>query len=131
TSWVAASTDPGAASGLITIRSGHISTLTTSETLDQLIVEAGGTLRINNSRTLYIGNGSEPFDLDVYGTVDNYGSINTASNPGSAIRFNNGSFYNHRLNGSTIPEATWLINSTCAIVAVSGTLPSGLNQIFG
>ncbi|MDX9727666.1 MAG: DUF2341 domain-containing protein, partial [Bacteroidales bacterium] len=131
TSWVAASSDPGAGSGLITVRSGHIATLTTSETLDQLIVEAGGTLRINNSRTLYIGNGSEPFDLDVYGTVDNYGSINITSNPGSAIRFNNDSFYNHRLNGGTIPEANWLLNSTCAIVAVSGTLPSGLNQIFG
>jgi hypothetical protein len=131
TSWIAALTDPGSASGLITVRSGHTATLTISETLDQLIVEAGGTLRINSSRTLYIGNGSEPFDLEVYGRVNYYGSINTTSNPGSAIRFNNDSFYNHRLNGGTIPEATWLINSTCAILAVSGTLPSGLNQVFG
>ena len=131
TSWIAALTDPGSASGLITVRSGHTATLTISETLDQLIVEAGGTLRINSSRTLYIGNGSEPFDLDVYGTVNNYGSINTTSNPGSAIRFNNDSFYNHRLNGGTIPEASWLVNSTCSIVAVTSTLPSGLNQVFG
>ena len=131
TSWVAAATDPASSSGVITVRNGHTATLTTSETLDQLIIEAGGTLRINSSRTLYIGNGPEAFDLDVYGTIDNYGSINTTSNPGSAIRFNNGSFYNHRLNGGTIPEASWLVNSTCSIVAVTSTLPSGLNQVFG
>ncbi|MGE5347724.1 MAG: hypothetical protein ACM3NP_00470, partial [Actinomycetota bacterium] len=131
TAWVAASVDPSLGSGVITIRNGHTATVATSETLDQLIVEAGGTLRINNSRNLNLGNGAELYDLEVYGTVDNYFSINTTSNPGAAIRFHDNSVYNHRLNGGTIPEATWLTNSTCAVLGVTTTLPAGLNQIFG
>ncbi len=131
TAWVAASTDPSLASGEITIRNGHTATLTTSETLDQLVVEAGGTLRINTSRNLYLGNGAEPYDLEVYGTVDNYNNINTTANPGAAIRFNDNSVYNHRLNGGNIPTATWNITSTCYILSVSNTLPTGLNQVFG
>lgn len=59
TAWVAASVDPSLGSGVITIRNGHTATVATSETLDQLIVEAGGTLRINNSRNLNLGNGAE------------------------------------------------------------------------
>ena len=131
TAWVNAAVDPGLGSGVITIRNGHTATVATSETLDQLIVETGGILRVNNSRNLYIGNGVEPFDLEVYGTVDNYFNINTSLNPGSAIRFNDNSLYNHRLNGGSIPEATWLTNSTCAILQVSNTIPTGLNQVFG
>ena len=131
TAWVAAAVDPGLGSGVITIRNGHTATVATSETLDQLIVEAGGTLRVNNSRNLNIGNGAEAFDLEVYGTVDNYNNINTAANPGSAIRFHDNSFYNHRLDGGTIPEATWLTNSTCVIMGASSIFPAGINQIFG
>ncbi len=131
TAWVAASVDPGLGSGVITIRNGHLATLASSETLDQLIVEAGGTLRVNNLRNLTIGNGADPFDLEVYGTIDNYSNINTAANPGAAIRFNNNSLYNHRLNGGTVPVATWLTNSTCEIMSVTNTIPAGLNQIFG
>ncbi|MRS03072.1 hypothetical protein EG832_07600, partial [bacterium] len=131
TAWVAASVDPSLGSGVITIRNGHTATVATSETLDQLIVEAGGTLRINTSRNLNLGNGTEIYDLEVYGTVDNYFNINTTVNPGAAIRFHDNSLYNHRLNGGTIPEATWLTNSTCAVLGVTTTLPAGLNQIFG
>ena len=131
TAWVAAATDPGLGSGVITIRNGHIATLASSETLDQLIVEAGGTLRVSVSRNLNIGNGVEPFDLDVYGTVENNGNINVAANPGAAIRFNDNSVYNHRLNGGAIPEATWLTNSTCLITGVTNILPGGMNQVFG
>ncbi|MDM8004373.1 MAG: DUF2341 domain-containing protein, partial [Bacteroidota bacterium] len=129
TAWVAAAVDPGLASGVITIRNGHRATLTVTETLDQLIVEAGGTLRVNT--TLTLGNGAEPFDLEVSGIVDNYSSINTSVNPGSAIRFNNGAAYNHRLNGGTIPDATWMVSSTCSILMITNTIPAGLNQIFG
>ncbi len=131
TAWVAAAVDPALPSGVITIRNGHTATVFSSETLDQLIVEAGGVLRINNSRNLVIGNGAEAFDLEVYGTVENYNIINTTANPGSAVRFHDNSLYNHRLNGGTIPEATWLTNSTCAIMGVTSILPSGLNQVFG
>ncbi len=129
--WVAAAVDPGLGSGVITIRNGHTATVAASETLDQLIVEAGGTLRVNASRNLTIGNGVELFDLEVYGIIDNYGNINTSANPGAAIRFHDNSLYNHRLNGGTIPEATWLTNSTCEVLSVTNIIPAGLNQIFG
>ncbi len=39
--------------------------------------------------------------------------------------------YEHRMNGGTIPAATWDINSTCLITGIIGTAPSGLNQNFG
>ncbi|MDZ7633385.1 MAG: hypothetical protein U5L72_02655 [Bacteroidales bacterium] len=73
---------------------------------------SGSTL----SRNLTMGNGVEPFDLEVHGIVDNYGNINTSANPGAAIRFHDNSLYNHRLNGGTIPESTWLTNSTCEVL---------------
>ena len=129
TIWVAAATDPGLGSGVITVRNGHTATVTSSETLDQLIIEAGGTLRVNNSRTLTISDGGEPFDLDVYGIVDNYWAI--TPNPGAVIRFNANSIYNHRLNGGTVPTATWDIISTCNILEIINTVPAGLTQIFG
>jgi hypothetical protein len=39
--------------------------------------------------------------------------------------------YEHRMNGGTIPSATWNSNSTCLITGIVTTAPSGLNQIFG
>ena len=127
--WVAAATDPGLGSGVITVRNGHTATLTSSETLDQLIIEAGATLRVNNSRTLTISDGVEAFDLDVYGLVDNYWAI--TPNAGAAIRFNANSIYNHRLNGGTVTTATWDVSSACNILEVTNTVPSGLTQTFG
>jgi len=39
--------------------------------------------------------------------------------------------YEHRMNGGTIPAATWDINSTCLISGIIGTVPAGLDQNFG
>ena len=72
---------------------------------------------------------SEAFDLDVYGLVENYWTITT--NAGAVIRFNANSIYNHRLNGGAVIAATWDIASTCNILEVTNTGPTGLTQTFG
>lgn len=40
--------------------------------------------------------------------------------------------YQHAMNGSTIPNATWNANSTCLVTGITSTIPSaGLGQSFG
>src|SRR5690606_2571620 len=66
--WVAASVDQSLTSGVITFRNDHTATLTSYETLDQLIIEATAILRINGTRLLTLAECFEPFEMEVYGT---------------------------------------------------------------
>ncbi|HRH50009.1 MAG TPA: hypothetical protein PLP23_14735, partial [Panacibacter sp.] len=67
TSWVIASTIPFSSDGTITIRNGHIITITSNLSADQIIVETGGTLTISSSLILNDGTGD---DLKVDGTLN-------------------------------------------------------------
>ncbi|HPJ60174.1 MAG TPA: DUF2341 domain-containing protein, partial [Bacteroidales bacterium] len=112
--WVAAGSAPNSGDNVITIRSGNTATVTSSITLDQLVVESGATLNVNAFRTLTIANGPGT-DLDVNGTVNNSGTID----PSGAIAFNANSTYNHTRNGGSIPLAEWDINSNCNITDIT------------
>jgi hypothetical protein len=115
---------------VITIRKGHTITVTTAVTADQLVIESGGQVTINNV-TLTIANG-DGTGLNVNGTVllaGDSGSITVDT--GTTVAFNSGSTYNHNRNGGTIPIATWDTTSTCLVTGVTSTMPSGLNQKFG
>ena len=128
--WVAAAAPPVLGSNVITIRSGHTATLTASKTLDQLVVEAGGTLLINPGQTLTLFNYPTGIDLDVSGTVGNSGTITI--NPGATINFQANSIYNHTRNGGTIPTATWDPASDCIITGITNsTSLTGFGQTFG
>ncbi|MCW5922183.1 MAG: HYR domain-containing protein [Saprospiraceae bacterium] len=128
---------PTSASGVITIRSPHTVTVTAAVTVDQVLVEAGATLVVNETLTVANGAGT---DLDVNGTVY-HGAIAGSGagaftiSPGATIAFNNGSTYNMtRTGGRTVPTATWDAGSTCIIGNwnVSGETPGNLaGQSFG
>ncbi|MDD2963910.1 MAG: T9SS type A sorting domain-containing protein [Bacteroidales bacterium] len=56
TDWSAAASAPTEADATITIRNGHTITVSTSVTLDQVVIEAGGTL-LHTAGTLIVANG--------------------------------------------------------------------------
>lgn len=125
--WVTASTAPTATTAnTITIRNPHTVTVAASVTADQVTIEAGGTLDVNGGQTFTVANGSGT-DLDVFGTVDNQGTIT----PTGSIVFNAASNYIHNQNGGTIPAATWNLTSNCNITGVTTTMPAGIGQNFG
>ena len=120
---------PDFTDGVITIRSGHTATLSTSETLDQVVVENGATLNVNSFRTLTL-NDVPGTDLRVFGTVNNNGTINSLA--AASILFTSTGVYNHTRDGGNIPGANWNSDSDCNITGVTNSMPSGLDaQSFG
>lgn len=128
TNWVNATTAPTFGSNEITIQTGHIVSITSNVTADQLIVSAGGRLNINSSQTLTLANGSGT-DLVNNGIVSNTGTITL--NSGAAIAHTAGAEFIHARNAGTIPNATWDATSTCTITGVTSTIPSGFTQNYG
>ena len=126
TSWINAVSAPSSASGVITIISPNVVTVSTTVTVDQVTVNAGAQITVNTTGTLNIANGTG-IDLIVSGTISNAGTIA----PTGTIGFNAGSTFTHNQNGSTIPVSTWASTSTCNITGVTGNLPSGATQNFG
>jgi hypothetical protein len=72
--WTAAVTTPNAASGTITVRSPHVVTVTASVDADQLTVDSGGKISVNNGVTFTIADGTGT-DLIDSGTVATAGTI--------------------------------------------------------
>ncbi len=153
--WVAAASTPTATtSGTITIRSGHTITVSATVSVDQVVIDAGGTLVTNSGTTLTLANGAGN-EITVNGTLTNHGTIAFGSVPNRVVAvtgvvnndgtmtsvsvlkllFQSGSSYNHQFaNGGVIPLATWDVNSTANIVGyTSGNFdaPGGMNQQFG
>jgi hypothetical protein len=128
TNWVAAASAPNAGANVITIRNGHTVTVAANTDADQLIIDAGGRLNINNGRTLTINAGAGT-DMDNSGTVGNSGTITL--NGGATIVHQSGGAYIHSRDGGTIPTATWNAASNCNITGVTGNMPAQINQNFG
>ena len=151
TSWVAATSPPTSASGVITIQSGHTVTVTANVTNDQVVVLSGGQITVNSGVTLTIANGTGT-DLDIFGTVNVLGTmtINASgdvvvesggvlANAGTitttgTLTFESGGTYQHNFTttAGTIPTATWNPGSTCQVLGYTTdtTAPSGLGQPF-
>jgi hypothetical protein len=115
---------------VITIRKGHTITVAANVAADQMVIEAGGQLTVNNvALTIVNGPGT---DLDVNGTVSLAGDSGSFTiNDGATMAFNDGSTYSHDRNGGTIPIATWNTTSTCLVTGVTSIMPGGLDQNFG
>src|SRR6267378_241433 len=153
-SWIAVVATPTSLDGQITIRAGHIVTVTASVTADQVIVQAGGQITVNSAFILTLANGAGT-DLDVFGTVNvagtltinagaatvvdsggilqNSGTVNTTG----TLTFASGGKYQHTYTTSagTIPTATWTAGSTCEITGyttynTANSPPGGLAQNF-
>jgi hypothetical protein len=122
----------------ITILNGHIVAVTENVTVDQVVIETGGQITINNAFTLRIANGIGT-DLNVFGTLQTNSTAGNATgniagirvNGGASISFNSGGTYIHNVNGEGIPTASWDVNSNCLVTGVVATLPGGRNQNFG
>ncbi len=128
--WTTATTAPDAGSAnTITVRNGHIVTISTSRTIDQTIVEPEGEIDLTGG-TLTIANGTGT-DLDVSGSFENTNA--TAIVTTGTIVFQSGSEYHDQVSSSsTIPTATWDQNSTCFIDTWSGSFPiSTKNNLAG
>ncbi len=127
--WVTpAPSTPTNGDGAITIQNGHIVTVTSSVTVDQVVVNAGGQIALSSGVILTIANGAST-DLFVSGTFQNAGTVTI--NASATVAFDAGGTYQHNRNGGTIPTATWDATSTCLVTGVTSTEPAGLNQTFG
>ncbi|KAA9332613.1 T9SS type A sorting domain-containing protein [Adhaeribacter soli] len=125
---------PNQNAGQITIRPGHEVTVTVKAHADELVVEAGGILAVND--TLNIWDAGNATDMVVFGTVKNSGIIFKASTS-VTIEFNANSVYKHMHTSSygRIPVAAWDPRSTVEILGLTtpsdGAFLSTYNQEFG
>ena len=133
--WANATAAPSNTANTILIRNTHEITVNTNTTADQVTVEAGGIVTIDNSKTLTVNDGVG-VDLEVNGTLNVNGGLiggTLTQNAGSTTVFNANSFYNHKRNSGTIPTASWDATSTCTVTGMVATVPtiSSFNQTFG
>jgi hypothetical protein len=124
--WIAATTTPSSSDDAITIQNGNTVTVSNNLTIDQTTINNGGQITVRNGASLTIADGTST-DLTVNGYLLNQGSIYQSG----TIGFNNGSTYQHDIDGGTIPTATWDASSTCLITGITNSVPSGLAQSFG
>jgi hypothetical protein len=127
TSWIAATVTPTSSDGVITIQNGHAVSVTANVTVDEVTVDAGGTLTIT-SQTMSVANGTGT-DVTVNGTLNITNTLSLAAgstmdvnslanlNTGGTINFNSGSLVNvngrfKRTGGSMSTTGTyWSINN--------------------
>lgn len=63
--WVVTATAPNSDNQRITIRNGHTATITTSVTLDQVVIENGGIFRLNTHNVTFTLNDGPGDDLEI------------------------------------------------------------------
>ncbi|RYY45422.1 MAG: hypothetical protein EOO06_16550, partial [Chitinophagaceae bacterium] len=128
TPWVTSTRSPGSAAAGILIRSGFNINASGTINADDLNIATGAVLTITGG-AFTLNNGAAATDLAVSGSLTvSAGTLTTA---GAGITFAAGSFYNHAVNGGTIPTATWNAASTCNVTGVTNTIPTGYAQAFG
>ncbi len=122
-SWVAAGSSPVSTDGVITIRTGATIVLNLAVTADQVVVESGATLSVNQGAgfNLTLNNGAGD-DLVVNGTL-NLGNAKTITGTGNAVI--NGTF-NWTEGTIGAPTSTAIGSST----NLSGNVGKALNSSF-
>ena len=150
-SWVAASTAPTYANGVITVQASHTVTVTADVSVDQVIVARGGQISVNNGVTLTVVNNTAP-GLQIYGSLTNNGSLVIAGGaqlsvqaagalvnsgtvtPNGPLQVFAGGIYRHLFatTAGTIPAAQWRPGSICEIAGYTSNTspPGGLGQAF-
>jgi Secretion system C-terminal sorting domain len=63
--WITSTLVPTSAAALITIRNGHTITMTTANTVDDVVIESGGKLALGVGTVLTINNGAAMNDVDI------------------------------------------------------------------
>ncbi|MFT3680060.1 MAG: T9SS type A sorting domain-containing protein [Ferruginibacter sp.] len=119
------------AGGKLTIGTGLTTTFfdaTTADISGTLEISSGATLNTNaTNASTTVTNAAYPLMND--GIIINYGTL--APSSAAKLIINSGAVYNHKIDGGTIPTATWNTNSTCLISAiVDAQAISGHAQTF-
>ncbi len=126
--WVAASSAPTSSNGQINIESGHTVTVTSTVTVDQVVIKENGKVIVADGVDFKVNNGSGT-DLKVYGTLRKEGS-------GRILYTGSGTTTSHFYNGSTfqlagtnkyILVATWDDSST---VEISGPISGDMTDTY-
>lgn len=110
----------------IQVRNTHNVTVTANVSVDDLVVDLGGTITNNSGITFTIANGVAATDMSVSGTLLNSGTV---TSNGSSI-FNATGIYEHNVNGGNIVTATWSAGSLCRVTGATGGQPGSLGQAF-
>lgn len=108
------------------------STTTISGTFNNygVVTTTNSVTNINGTFNNYLTVTTTTSTTTVNGTFNNF--LGTIVSAAANLTFNAGAVYNHARNGSTIPVATWNINSDCNITGITNTaISGGLNQSFG
>ncbi|MDZ7261520.1 MAG: T9SS type A sorting domain-containing protein, partial [candidate division KSB1 bacterium] len=128
TAWVyPAPTIPSLEASVISIQKGHTVTVTTPDSVDQLVIATGGELVINPDVTLLVKNG-EGVDLTLSGVIKNFGTITQENS--TTLKALSGGRYLHNQDGGVIPEFQWGSGSTIEFTSLKTTAPSNGNQNF-
>jgi hypothetical protein len=99
----------------------------------KLTLNSSGSMAVygtvnKNSGDFKVGSDSR---IDIYdGGVFIRSGGNLDDSPGNWY-FHAGSTYQHNVNGSSIPEASWNTTSTCLLTGMTNSLPDDLDQDFG
>lgn len=123
TQWVAASTPPTSANGVITVRNGHTVTIADSVSVDQVVIEAGGQVTIASGQTITLANGTETYDLTVAGALLNQGTFSRGTSAKWAVAANGTYIHNTRSN------VTDLLGSAVSLDAQSHFIYRGSSSL--
>lgn len=122
--WVAAGAAPTSANGVITIRNGHTATASGAVTLDQVVVDAGGTMETTGGSGAITVNDGTGTDITVNGIYKRSSTAAHLTFSGSATMYvGDGGKYIHNVNNTGIPttaQISWHTNSTIEVVGIVG-----------
>ena len=119
-SWIPATIPPDYTNDQINILNGHTVTAASAVTVDQVVVELGGKVTVNNV-TMTIADGTGD-DFVVNGTFELTGTSGVITPTGNLV-FNSSGTYIHNRNGGSVPTATWAASANCNITGVTTTAP--------
>lgn len=130
--WTNVTTSPSSADGRITITNGATVNVTVAVTIDDVVIDLGGTIELTAAATggITIANGTGP-DFTVNGIYKRSNTANTITlNAGATIAVNSGGKYIHNVAGGSVPIATWASGSALNFIGVGGTMTAGMTQSF-
>ncbi len=118
---------PTAVDGAITILEGHTITVDADTTVDQVTVNATGTILVAATKRLSIADGADSVDMVVYGSVNQFGTITATGR----ISIENGGLLTYSIPAGgdiPMPVYTWRTGSTIRIDSTTGTTPTNLKN---
>lgn len=130
TNWIDASQSPALSSPGITVLNGHTVSLSSNLTIDDLSINAGGTLSVSAGTTLTLNDGTAANDVIVNGNLKNSGMVTLSA--GATVQMNATSVYEHALDGDggNFTKSAAVSWDPDALFLVTGWVNSTYNGLF-